>query len=106
VAVIEMDELDLDNRRLCPDGTCVGVLDDTGRCPVCGAMGEAAPVSKGPANGANGVNGVHHEPVVQVRATDDSDHDSDDDRQLCPDDNCIGLIGADGRCKVCHTAAT
>jgi hypothetical protein len=23
------------------------------------------------------------------------------ERQLCPDDTCIGLIGPDGRCKEC-----
>ena len=26
-------------------------------------------------------------------------------RRLCPDGACIGLIGADGRCKVCGAAA-
>ena len=25
------------------------------------------------------------------------------DRELCPDGSCIGLIGPDGRCKVCGT---
>jgi hypothetical protein len=25
-----------DERRLCPDGSCVGLLDDTGRCKLCG----------------------------------------------------------------------
>jgi hypothetical protein len=28
-----------------------------------------------------------------------------DDRALCPDGACIGVIGADGRCTVCGTAA-
>jgi hypothetical protein len=27
-------------------------------------------------------------------------------RRLCPDGACIGLIGADGRCKVCGRAAS
>jgi len=26
-------------------------------------------------------------------------------RQLCPDDTCIGVIGPDGRCKVCGARA-
>jgi hypothetical protein len=29
-----------------------------------------------------------------------------DERQLCPDEACIGVIGDDGRCKICGTAAT
>lgn len=28
-----------------------------------------------------------------------------DDRILCPDDNCIGVIGPDGACKVCGRVA-
>jgi hypothetical protein len=31
----EDDELDLENRVLCPDGTCTGIVV-TGRCTVCG----------------------------------------------------------------------
>jgi hypothetical protein len=35
-------------------------------------------------------------------ATDDeSDSTFDPKRRLCADDACIGVIGADGRCKVC-----
>jgi hypothetical protein len=30
------DELDLENRRLCPDGACIGVIGANGRCKVCG----------------------------------------------------------------------
>jgi hypothetical protein len=29
-------EADPDERRLCPDGACVGLLDAAGRCKVCG----------------------------------------------------------------------
>ncbi len=29
-----------------------------------------------------------------------------DERQLCPDGGCTGLIGADGHCKVCNRVAT
>ena len=27
---------DLADRRLCPDGNCIGILDAEGRCVVCG----------------------------------------------------------------------
>ena len=33
------------------------------------------------------------------------DEDAGDDRRLCPDGGCVGLIGADGRCKVCGRAS-
>ena len=102
-----IDELDLDSRRLCPDGACVGVLDDAGRCPVCGSQGEAAPQAL-PAHQTNGVSHAVPEADMPRHEASDSDADeaSDDDRQLCPDGNCIGIIGKDGRCKVCGTVAT
>jgi hypothetical protein len=33
------DELDLENRVLCPDGTCTGIIVD-GRCTECGRREE------------------------------------------------------------------
>jgi len=27
------------DRRLCPDGNCIGILDETGRCVICGLSG-------------------------------------------------------------------
>ena len=32
--------------------------------------------------------------------------DFDDDRRLCSDGACTGLVGADGRCKLCGLAAS
>lgn len=30
------DPLAMENRRLCPDGNCIGILGADGRCVVCG----------------------------------------------------------------------
>lgn len=30
------DPFAMENRRLCPDGNCIGILDADGRCVVCG----------------------------------------------------------------------
>ena len=30
------DPFSMENRRLCPDGNCIGILDADGRCVVCG----------------------------------------------------------------------
>ncbi len=39
-----------DDRELCPDGTCIGVISETGRCKVCGAArGSTTPVNSSPA---------------------------------------------------------
>lgn len=68
-------------RQLCSDGACIGVIDDNGRCKVCG--------------------------VAPNSCDDDHDHDEDhqatrdEDRKLCADGACVGVIGDNGKCKVC-----
>ena len=78
------DDLDLENRQLCPDGSCTGVIGDDGRCRECGrsATGEQAASD------------------VPDLPSDDAGDDFDT-RQLCSDGGCTGLIGPDGRCKEC-----
>ena len=39
-----MSELDLENRRLCPDGACIGVIGPDGTCRVCGRVDDAGPI--------------------------------------------------------------
>jgi len=38
-APVEGDPFSMENRRLCPDGNCIGILDAGGRCVVCGKNG-------------------------------------------------------------------
>ncbi len=47
-------------------------------CPLCGA-------------------GLRSEPAPEVTG----DPFSMENRRLCPDGNCIGILGADNRCVVC-----
>jgi hypothetical protein len=90
------DEFEPARRELCPDGTCIGLIGPDGRCKVCGAVG------------ASVVSDPRHR---GMRAREDADQDAglDDaleaDRDLCPDGACVGVIGPDGRCKVCGTRA-
>jgi hypothetical protein len=104
----ETEKFDPSRRRLCPDGSCVGLLDENGRCKECGltASGKVEAVSA---------------PVLDDEEPDftqdqDLDHDHDHEelgasaggfdpkRKLCPDGSCVGVIGADGRCGVCGQA--
>jgi hypothetical protein len=97
-------------RRLCPDGHCIGVIGLDGRCKACGrpagedlsGSAETAPapdftddaiVDAGPTEAAPSP------PQANARA------DDWDNRRLCPDGNCIGVIGPDGRCKECGRPA-
>lgn len=95
------DELNLEERALCPDGACIGVLGDDGRCRVCGAVGDGSVVpigSRAPIDDSA--------ETTEARDDRDAGDGDEDDRRLCPDGACIGLIGSDGRCKVCGLAAS
>jgi hypothetical protein len=78
-------------RRLCPDGSCIGVMKD-GRCSVCGR--DAAGAALAAADDA----GEAPEPAEAGGGFDPS-------RRLCEDGSCVGVIGPDGRCGVCGQPA-
>ena len=112
-----------DQRQLCSDGSCVGVIGPSGTCKVCG---RAAPNW-----GDERKRGLVDRPEpgdAADEADDDADADAADaadvpeaitpsapatigepagwhERQVCSDGACIGLIGADGKCKVCGRPA-
>jgi hypothetical protein len=109
------------HRRLCPDGGCIGVIGTDGRCRVCGRVaggGSAAPAPGGSA------------PVVEDEDKDEDNDENEDEhededgaedggkekagaagggfdpkRRLCPDGDCLGVLGADGVCNVCGKKA-
>jgi hypothetical protein len=93
------ETFDDEDRRLCPDDACIGLLDETGHCKVCGRS-------------ADGTAGIPHphphphddEPEDEMLAAPMSVEDGDDDRRLCPDGTCIGLLDETGHCKVCGAA--
>jgi hypothetical protein len=104
------ESFDPDARQLCPDGNCTGVLDDEGVCKLCGTRGTpAVRVAAAEAMGdgaASEIGGALAAEVGLAAASatttaEPSDDPEFDARQLCPDGNCLGLLGADGRCKVC-----
>jgi hypothetical protein len=98
------DSFDPSQRRLCPDGSCVGLLGSDGKCKVCGTLGSggtgvtpaAGPPAVGTPQPENEIAGeVESEPASGTEAA------FDPNRRLCPDDACIGVIGSNNRCGVC-----
>ena len=92
-----MEESGIEDREVCPDGSCVGVIGDDGRCGTCGSPREAstdafaaAPAPTPPA-------------AMDPEAETEADLDPDA-RVPCWDDRCVGILGEDGRCGICgHT---
>ena len=96
---ITQDDDDWENRVLCSDESCIGVIGPDGRCKECGKPGEesAAVEIDTAQNGDAPEEDIHEQP--ERRFNDDWEN-----RTLCSDESCIGVIGPGGRCKECGKA--
>ena len=107
------DEIDRywENRVLCSDESCIGVIGPNGRCKECGRPFEGElPADFNPDDSDTQPEDEH---VTEKNPTDEYTPDAeqgteneitDDEwsqRTLCSDESCIGVIGPDGRCKEC-----
>jgi len=94
------DASEWNQRRLCSDENCIGVIGPDGCCKECGK-----PYAGGPAS----VDPPRSEPAPSILAADALSvaeepagaQDGWENRRLCSDENCIGVIGPEGRCKEC-----
>ncbi len=117
----ESSDLDWENRTLCSDGNCIGVIGPDGRCKECGKPYDAAveDLIEDPERKESAPQEEEStEPLTEEttdaptendqpqRSAPDADQDEEPDadwesRTLCSDGSCIGVIGPDGRCKEC-----
>jgi hypothetical protein len=100
-------DLEWERRTLCSDGNCIGVIGPDGNCKECGKPydGELPEMGDFKESDSN-VN----EPEDTTDGADGEDAASEDtedfdeaweNRRLCSDGSCIGVIGPDGKCKEC-----
>jgi hypothetical protein len=110
-------DIEWEHRILCSDGNCIGVIGPDGRCKECGKEYEgtlaedhfSAKEEPSPAENADekedpspAENAYEKEdPPLEDMPHEAADNDDWQDRVLCSDGNCIGVIGPDGRCKEC-----
>lgn len=98
-----------ERRQLCSDGNCIGVIGPDGRCKECGKPAEGGPPPQPRGLDENAPEGPsgETEPADGETAAETAESDDGDwaNRRLCPDGNCIGVIGPDGRCKECGRPA-
>ena len=106
-----MDEDEFHHRQLCSDGACVGVLDSEGVCKECGMVGAETTTDprlrafkKDDVETPAPEEAVRTRPVQGETGSEDLPEDFEN-RRLCPDGACIGLVGADGTCGVCGAVA-
>jgi hypothetical protein len=87
-------------RKLCADGACVGVIGADGRCGECGRTEAEAAAGAEPADrGVDLATAASGEDAPIADATNTGGFDPK--RHLCADGSCVGVVGADGKCRVC-----
>ncbi len=122
-----------DQREVCPDGGCVGVLGSDGTCKACGKRGRTAEAGATTASAEGSSNSLRGDEATDFDEDDeyyyededaeDSEDDDDDsegeadsdeegvatvgwsDRKLCSDGSCVGVIGDNEICRLCGRRA-
>lgn len=96
---------DWDNRVLCSDGNCIGVIGSDGHCKECGLKydGDLPAMSPSENEDQTVAQDVAPSPeTAEIPEAEDAPVDDQwENRVLCSDGNCIGVIGTDGKCKEC-----
>ena len=112
-----LSDTDWDNRILCSDDNCIGVIGPDGHCKECGEKYEGRlpeAVAADKENLSAGEDGGPDEtadvdaqdpPSADIPSEEKSESGDWADRKLCSDGSCIGVIGSDGRCKECGKPA-
>ena len=103
------DDDDWSHRVLCSDGNCIGVMGPNGRCKECGKPYDGQlplPQQGAPEQPDIQPNDQPDEKAagdeeVESETADETDDPAWENRVLCSDGNCIGVIGSNGRCKEC-----
>lgn len=96
------EEESWESRVLCADEACIGLCGADGRCKLCGrARPDFASVASVPVAAPPAAVALVEGPLETGAASQPGDDDDFSERRLCPDGSCTGLLGADGRCKVC-----
>ncbi len=91
-------DLDWENRTLCSDESCIGVIGPDGLCKECGKIYEGFEYQAAAPQKIETLDESDTELETPSVAEPDTDWEN---RTLCSDESCIGVIGPDGRCKEC-----
>lgn len=100
-------DIDWKNRTLCSDENCIGVIGPNGRCKECGRPYENGSREEATSPSPEAENQesapLFNAEEVAIEENEDTPQTDIDwkNRTLCVDENCIGLVGPDGRCKEC-----
>jgi len=93
-------DIEWEQRTLCIDESCIGVIGPDGRCKECGLAfnGEQLEEIQEEQTVVGGEDA--EETIENQEAKTQADREWEQ-RTLCADESCIGVIGPDGFCKEC-----
>jgi hypothetical protein len=107
-------DIDWESRTLCVDESCIGVIGPDGKCKECGKPFSGDQEEDDQATHDGDKSSYEIDPVEdeddessyeEDHAQDEEDESPSDidweNRTLCIDESCIGVIGPDGKCKEC-----
>ncbi len=98
----------LDGRVMCNDESCIGTVGPDGKCKVCGIEYQGDEPLDAPVRSESPTDetppGERSDDNSEKTSPSDSSHDPDE-RVCCPDEACIGIIGANGKCGTCGTSS-
>ena len=98
------EDLDWESRTLCRDEGCIGVIGPDGRCKECGSAYDSEGKQETHENDVDDAYADEEEDELEAEGDEEMDSEPDldwENRTLCSDESCIGVIGHDGRCKEC-----
>ena len=103
------EEFNLEERVLCEDDNCIGLVGSDGKCKVCGRVYEGErPLPDAEAAVSPTDTPADDDGNEDARSEEDWENDGAEelesdptDRVLCPDDTCVGIIGENGTCGTC-----
>ncbi len=95
-------DTDWENRTLCSDESCIGVIGPDGRCKECGLHfeGELKSTGLSEKESFESMDSEADHGLLDEESTDQTDPDWEN-RTLCRDESCIGVVGPDNKCKEC-----
>jgi hypothetical protein len=101
-------DLEWEQRILCSDESCIGVIGPDGRCKECGLPYAGPFDATKEENVASDFEEADPEDEIEEEPEETGEHDTEtqpdlewEQRILCSDESCIGVIGPNGLCKEC-----
>jgi hypothetical protein len=101
-------DLEWEQRILCSDESCIGVIGSDGRCKECGLPYAGPFDAPKEENVASDFEEADPEDEIEEEPEETGEHDTEtqpdlewEQRILCSDESCIGVIGPNGLCKEC-----